>query len=171
MSGHSHWSSIRFKKGATDAKKGKVFSKLSKMISIAARAGTDPETNSKLRLAIEKAKAVNLPKTNIERAIKKGAGGDKEKLSQIDIEAYGPGGVGLIIETITDNKNRTLAEIKHILSRFGGKIGSSKWMFETKERPSYTIPVDAKTKEQLEKLFEALDEQKDIQEIYSNLGN
>lgn len=171
MSGHSHWSSVKFKKSITDAKKGKVFSKLSKMISIAARNGTDPQTNPKLRKTIEEAKKFEMPKANIEKAIKKGSGEDKENLLSLDIEAYGPGGVGLIIETITDNKNRTLAEIKHILTRFNGKIGTCRWMFKTKETPSQTISVDLKTKQQLEKLFEALDEQEDVQEIYSNLGN
>lgn len=165
MSGHSHWAGIRFKKGIADAQKGKVFSKLSKMISIAARSGTDPETNPKLRLAIEKARQVNMPKTNIQKALQK----QKGDLVQVDYEAYGPGGVALIIETVTDNKNRTLAEIKHILSRFNGKIGSCQWMFKTKEAPTYTISPDEKTRQQLEKLFSALDEQEDVQEIYSNL--
>ena len=178
MSGHSHWSSIKYKKQITDAKRGKIFSKAAKMIAIAARKGGDPEMNPDLRLAIEKAKAINMPNDNIERAIKKGTGKDKEgKLEKITYEAYGPSGTPLIIEVITDNRNRTLSEIKHILSNFGGKLaeaGSVKYLFEKKDGdwiPKYSVEVtEIKLKEQLEKLFEALDENEDINEIYSNIN-
>ena len=178
MSGHSHWSSIKHKKGATDIKRGKIFSKISRLISIAAREkGGDPESNPKLRVAINKAKEANMPKDNIERAIKKGSGQiEGVKMEEISYEAYGPAGIALIIDVITDNKNRALSEIKHILSRFDGKMaetGSVKYLFNKegeKWTPKYPIEItDKKTKSQLEKLFDALDENDDTQEIYSNL--
>lgn len=180
MSGHSHWSSIKHKKAITDARKGKVFSKVSKMISVAAREkGGDAETNPKLRLAIEKAKEVNMPKDNVERAIKKGAGElEGMQMEEFTYEAYGPGGVALIIECITDNKNRTLSDIKHILSQHDSKMagaGSVLYQFEQKEAvwtPKYPMTIsDEKTKKQLEKLFEALDENDDVNDIYSNIEN
>jgi len=137
MSGHSHWHSIKRQKQAADKKRGKVFSKISRQISVAAKeGGGDPETNSNLRLAIEKAKDFNMPKDNIERAVKKGTGElEGEKLDSFIFEAYGPEGVAIIIEGITDNKNRTVSEIKKILSQNNGKLadeGSVKWMFERK---------------------------------------
>ena len=137
MSGHSHFSKIKHKKSITDAKRGQVFSKMARVIAIAAReGGADPETNSKLRLTIEQAKAMNLPKDNIERAIKKGVGKTEgARLEEVLFEAYGPGGIAIIIEGITDNKNRALGEIKQILNQHNGKLageGSVKWLFERK---------------------------------------
>ena len=178
MSGHSHWSSIKHKKGATDLKRGKIFSKISRLISIASKEkGGDPESNPRLRVAIDKAKEANMPKDKIERAIKKGTGQlDGVKMEEIFYEAYGPAGIAIIIEGITDNKNRALAEIKHIISRFEGKLaetGSVQYLFDRKGEewiPKYPIEItDEKTKNQLEKLFDALDENDDVQEIYSNL--
>src|SRR4030066_2549888 len=123
MSGHSKWSQIKQKKAATDSKKGKVFSKLSKEISVAARiGGGNPERNSRLRLAMEKAREVNMPSDNIKRAIKKGTGElPGSHYEEIKYEGYGPGGVALIIETTTDNKTRTVSEIRHILPKHSGK--------------------------------------------------
>lgn len=137
MSGHSHWASIKHKKGAADEKRGKVFSKLARLISVAAKEkGGDPESNPKLRLAIEQAKSVNMPKDNIERAIKKGTGElEGEKLEEITFEAFGPGGIAIIIEGITDNKKRALEEVRQTLNRHQGKLageGSVKWLFERK---------------------------------------
>lgn len=137
MSGHSHFSTIKRKKELTDKKRGQIFSKVTRMITIAAReGGGDPATNSKLRLAIEAAKNANLPKENIERAIKRGTGElAGEKLEEVTFEAFGPGGIAIIIEGITDNKNRALGEIKQILSQNGGKLaneGSVRWLFEKK---------------------------------------
>ena len=137
MSGHSHFSTIKRKKEITDAKRGKVFSKLARQVLIAAKEkGGDIETNSSLRMIIEKAKGLNMPKDNIERAIKKGTGElEGEKLEEIMYEAYGTGGIAIIIEGITDNKNRTLSEVKQTLNQFQGKLadsGSVKWMFERK---------------------------------------
>lgn len=177
MSGHSKWSKIKHIKAVEDVKRGKIFSKMAKMIAVAARKGGNPDMNPGLRLAIEQAKSVNMPKENIERAIKKGTGEDKEgRLEEITYEAYGPNGTPLIIEVITDNKNRTLAEIKHILNSFNSKLaeaGSVKYLFGKKGEdwiPKYSTEVtDEKLKEQLEKLFDALDEQEDVKEIYSNI--
>lgn len=243
MSGHSHAKTILHKKQITDAKRGKIFSKLARLISVAAReGGGDPATNSKLRLAIEEARSFNLPKDNIERAIKRGTGelAGEEKLEEVVFEAYGPGGIAIIIEGITDNKNRTLGEIKQILNQNNGKLageGSVKWLFERrsclvvdsesqteelkdKEKLEleaieagaediywhdnlldvYTKPgdlekikksleakeikidsssldwvakemieVEEKEKESCQKLFEALDENDAVQDIYSNL--
>ena len=136
MSGHSHFSSIKHKKSLEDEKRGKIFSKMARMISVAAKEGTDPTSNSKLRQAMDEARSFNMPKDNIERAIKRGSGETKEgKFEEVNYEAFGPGGIAVIIETITDNKNRTLAEIKHILQKYNGKLaesGSVKWLFERK---------------------------------------
>ncbi len=134
MSGHSKWKQIKRQKGVADVKKGKVFSQISKMITIAAKNGGDPDFNPSLRIAIEKAKKENMPADNIEKAIKKGTGElEGSAIEEVLYEAYGPGGVALIIEATTDNSNRTVSEIKHILSRSGGRIGeagSVKWMFD-----------------------------------------
>ncbi len=137
MSGHSKWSQIKHKKAATDSKKGKVFSKLSKEISVAARiGGGNPEMNSRLRLAMEKAREVNMPFDNIKRAIQKGTGElPGSHYDEIMYEGYGPGGVALMIDTMTDNKTRTVSEIRHILSKHSGNMGEAgcvSWMFDKK---------------------------------------
>ncbi len=137
MSGHSKWAKTHRKKGVADAKRGAIFTKLANAITIAAKElGGDPETNFKLRLAIEKARQGNMPKDNIERAIKRGTGElNGAQIEEIIYEGFGPGGVALIIETLTDNKNRTVASVKHALSKHGGNLGSSNsvmWMFERK---------------------------------------
>lgn len=241
MSGHSHFKSIKYKKTAADAKKSKFFSKISREIAVAAReGGGNPEFNSKLRLVIERARSLNMPADNIDKAIKKGAGEiEGATLEEILFEAYGPGGIAILIEGIADNKNRALGEIKQILNQNGGKMvgeGSVKWMFDRKgcvtinsndqaekknkeeleltaieagaedifwqddfldvhtepeqlekvrknleekgikiESASLdwvakeTIALDEKSKELCQKLFEALDENEGVQEIYSNL--
>ncbi len=135
MSGHSKWSSIKHKKGAADAKRGKVFSKLIKEITVAARlGGGDPDGNPRLRTAISAAKAENMPKDNIERAIKKGTG-ELEGVSyeEASYEGYGPGGVAVLVDCLTDNKNRAVADVKHLFERNGGTLGEPgcvAWMFE-----------------------------------------
>jgi len=229
MSGHSHAKTVARTKNAEDAKRSKTFSKMARFIILAAKEGADPDSNYKLRMAIDQAKQVNMPKENIERAIKKGSGElAGENLEEVSFEALGPAGIALIIEGITDNKNRTLQEIKQILNQHNGKIageGSVKWMFERKgcivtekkeeielaaieagaedikEKEDcleiYTKPEDldrVKTnlekenikiesaelewvpkeeiegdKEKAEKLFEQLDENDAVQNIYSNL--
>ncbi len=136
MSGHSKWATTKRAKEGKDAKRSGLFTKLAKAISIAARDGGDPEMNFKLRMAIDRAKKLSLPKDNIDRAIKSGTvenGG--AIIEEITYEGYGPGGIALIIETITDNKNRTVGEVKHMLSKYGvnlGGSGSVMWMFDRK---------------------------------------
>jgi len=137
MSGHSKWSTIKRKKGAADAKRGIIFTRLSKDITVAARAlGGNPDMNPTLRLAVKKAKSANMPIANIERAIKKGTG-DLPGIKYEDslYECYGPSGVAILLEVLTDNKNRTVSEIKNILTKNGGNLGESgcvNWMFEKK---------------------------------------
>jgi YebC/PmpR family DNA-binding regulatory protein len=241
MSGHSHWATIKGKKEIADKKRGQSFSKTLRMISVAVKEGGDPETNSKLLLAMERAKEFNMPKETIERAIKRGAGELKGQiLEEFIYDAYGPGKIAILIEGITDNKNRAINEIKKILEANNGKLvtsGSVKWMFERKGcividselqnedlgdkeklelkvieagaqdllwRDNYLdiytkiedlekvkknledqgIKIDSSSldwiaKEEIEvkeeekkacqKLFEALDESEEVQEIYSNL--
>lgn len=135
MSGHSKWHKIRSQKGATDAKRGALFTQLARAITIAAREkGGDPAMNYQLKAAIEKAKAGNVPKDNIERAIKKGTGElESEALEEVVYEGYGPGGSAVLVESLTDNRNRTSADIKHLFSKYGGNLGGSGsvgWMFE-----------------------------------------
>src|ERR1700687_5407943 len=127
MSGHSHWATIKHKKGAVDAKRGKLWSKLSRAIIIAARhGGGDPNANLKLRYAIDKARSVSMPKDNIERAVKRGTG-ELEGLTfdEITYEGYGPGGVALLVDVLTDNRNRTAGEIRKTFEKSGGKMGSA----------------------------------------------
>lgn len=137
MAGHSKWKNIQHRKGRQDAIRGKLFAKLGREIYVAARQGDkDPANNQKLRLAIAKAKAQNMPNENIERAIKKAAGGgDGKEYEQITYEGYGPGGIAVMVETLTDNRNRTAADMRHIFSKRGGNLGESgcvSWMFDRK---------------------------------------
>ena len=135
MSGHSKWSTIKREKGAKDAKRGAVFTKIGNQIAIAARGGTDPTMNSALAMAIEKAKAANMPNTNIQRAIDRVSDKNAAVLEEITYEGMGPGGVGIIIETATDNKNRTFPEVRNALSKNGGRIadaGSVMFQFDRK---------------------------------------
>lgn len=137
MSGHSKWSTIKRKKGALDAKRGKMFTKLIKEITVAARmGGGDPESNPRLRAAIAAAKAENMPKDNIERATKKGTGElEGTQYEELVYEGYGPGGVAVLVEVLTDNKNRSIAEIRHIFTKHGGNLGENgcvSWMFDKK---------------------------------------
>jgi YebC/PmpR family DNA-binding regulatory protein len=127
MSGHSHWATIKHKKGAVDAKRGKLWSKLSRAIIIAARhGGGDPAMNLKLRYAIDKARSVSMPKDNIERAIKRGTGeGSDAIFEELTYEGYGPGGVAVLVDVLTDNRNRTSGEVRKIFERTGGKMGSA----------------------------------------------
>ncbi len=127
MSGHSKWSTIKRKKGAVDAKRGKLFTKLIREIASAAGlGGGDPTGNPRLRLVIEKARAANMPKDNIERAIKKGTGaGDAEHYEQVTYEGYGPGGVAVLVDALTDNRKRTAGEVRHVFSKYGGNLGAS----------------------------------------------
>ncbi len=136
MAGHSKWHNIKHKKGRQDAKKGKVFHKMTQEIILAARQGGDPDRNPRLRAAIDSAKYVNLPKDRIEYAIKKGTGEvGADNIQESVCEGYGPGGAALLVEVATDNKNRTVGEIRHLLSKNGGSLGESgcvAWMFDYK---------------------------------------
>ena len=152
MSGHSKWATIRRKKGALDAKRGKLFTKLIKELTIAAReGGGDPGGNPRLRLAVDNAKAANMPADNIERAIKKATGElEGTIISELTYEGYGPGGVALLVEVATDNKNRTVAEVRHIFSKNGGNMGESgsvAWMFEKKGLIS--LPTQGKSEDDI----------------------
>jgi len=237
MSGHSKWAQIKHKKAATDAKRGKLFTRLIKEITIAAKnGGGDPDGNARLRSAIAAAKAANMPADNIERAIKKGTGElPGVSYEEVTYEGYGHGGVAIIIETLTDNKNRTVADIRHIFSRFGGNMGETgcvSWMFnkvgliyipekgvnedglieialdagaadvqredeysevyteltdlfDVREKligakftvedaevtaiPQSYVELDAKNGEKLLKLLNAIEEQEDVQKVYSNM--
>lgn len=135
MAGHSKWANIKHKKEKEDARRGKLFTKLSRQISVAAReGGPDPAANARLRLAIEKARAVNMPMENIERAIKRGTGElEGANYEELIYEGYGPGGVAIMLEIMTDNRNRTASEVRHLFSRYGGNLGETgcvAWMFE-----------------------------------------
>lgn len=136
MSGHSKWSTIKHKKAATDAKRGKLFTRVAKEITIAARDGGDPEFNGRLRLAIDKAKAANMPKDNIERSIKRGTGElEGAELEELVYEGYALHGIGLLIEVVTDNRNRAVADIRHMLNKNGGSMagaGAVSWQFTRK---------------------------------------
>ncbi len=137
MSGHSKWSTIKRKKGANDAARGKLFTKLAREIQVAAREGADPSANIRLRLAVERARAVNMPKDNIERAIRRGAGLDKDaaEIEEVTYEGYGPHGVAILVECLTDNRNRTISEVRRAFTRAGGSLGepgSVAWQFTSK---------------------------------------
>lgn len=176
MSGHNKWAQIKHKKAITDSKKSKIFSKLVRFISVEARLSGGKDSPG-LRSAIEKAKKVNMPKDIIEKAVKK-ASEPSASMENITYEAYGPGGVGIIIETLTDSKNRTAQDIKHILVKNGfalAGIGSVVWSFvkeKTPEgliwKPTTLIPISDTDLELLEKLVDDLEENDDIQDVYTN---
>ena len=159
MSGHSKWSSIKHKKGAVDAKRGKLFSKLTRAIIVAAReGGADPAANLALQNAIEKARSYSMPKDNIERAIARGAGtsGDSEAFEHIAYEGYGPNGVAVIVEALTDNRNRTASDVRHVFTKNDGNLGTSgavAWLFERRG----VILVDAERFEEDDVVLAAAD--------------
>jgi len=179
MSGHSKWSTIKHKKGAADAKRGKIFTKIIKEITLAARlGGGDVEGNSRLRQAIAAAKAENMPKDNIEKAIKKGSG-DQEGAAayeEIVYEGYGPGGVAVLVEVMTDNKNRTVAEIRHMFSKHGGNLGENgcvAWMFEKKGNLIFSkddVDEDSLMELALEAGAEDVEEQESEYEVITEPG-
>ena len=153
MAGHSHWANIQRSKGANDKARGKLFGKLSRLIIVAARSGgADPDMNLRLRYAIDKAKAVSMPKDNIERAVKKGAGelNDGNSFDEVVYEGYAPGGTAVLCEILTDNRNRTAGEIRKAFDRFGGSLGTTgcvSYLFDTKG--VFTIPASATDEEAL----------------------
>lgn len=172
MSGHSKWSTIKRQKGIADIKKGKIFSKLAKAITLTAREGADPETNFKLRLEIEKAKQANMPKENIERALRRAQSKvGKGRLEEIVYEGYGPGGVAIIAEVATDNRNRTTAEMKQLFERGGGSLGAPGTVaYQFKPMGLITVEKNDKPDEQILKIIdlgvEDVEEAKDVLEVY-----
>ena len=155
MSGHSKWHTIKHKKGAADAKRGKIFTRIIKELTVAARSGGgDPDSNPRLRTIITEAKSVNMPAENIKRAIRRGTGEEPGmSYEEVMYEGYGPGGAALLVDVLTDNKNRTVGEIRHILSKNGGNLGAENsvaWMFD---RKGYIVVEKSKAEE--EKLMEA----------------
>ncbi|HDR90659.1 MAG TPA: YebC/PmpR family DNA-binding transcriptional regulator [candidate division Zixibacteria bacterium] len=179
MSGHSKWASIKHKKAAEDAKRGKIFTKIIKEITVAARmGGGDPDGNPRLRTAVDAAKSANMPKSNIENAIKKGTGELPGVVyEEITYEGYGPAGVALLIETMTDNKNRTVAEIRHLLDKHGGNLGETgcvNWMFDHKGL--IRVPKEGISEEDIfEKAIEAgaedVQDGDDFWEIYTSVSD
>lgn len=158
MAGHSKWANIKHRKGAADAKRGKIFTRIAKEITIAARdGGGDPDANPRLRLAIQQARAANMPNDNIDRATKRGTGElEGQKLEEAMFEGYGPGGIAILIESVTDNRNRTVADIRHVLSRHGGSMaeaGAVAWNFTRKS----VIALDKEGKTEDDVLMAVLD--------------
>jgi len=170
MSGHNKWSQIQHQKSAVDKKRGVLFSKVLKAITIAARDEASPQFNPRLRSLIEKARENNVPQENIERAIKK-ISDNKELLEEIMIEAYGPASIAMIIECITDNHNRTISEVKHLLSENEAKmaeVGSVKWAFDG-DKPKFPQEISNEEKEKISNLIQKLEERDDVQKIITNL--
>ncbi len=173
MSGHNKWSKIKHKKAATDAQKSKIFSKLVKLIQVEAKASGGDINSPALKSAIEKARKANMPSDNIDRAVKKGTSSDVV-MEPVVYEAYGPGGVAMIIDGLTDNRNKTAQEVRHILTRNGLSIaesGSASWAF-TKTGAEYIAntmtEISDEDGEKLNKIIEELEECDDVQEIYTN---
>lgn len=175
MSGHNKWSKIKNKKAVTDAQKSKVFSKLVRFITVESKKAKGDVNSPGLRSAILKAKEENVPNDNIERAIKKGTGSDAGEMEQITYEAYGPGGCALIIEALTDNRNKAAQEVKHILTKNGFELaapGSAAWAF-TKTvdggwNPNMNIQIGEADGEKLNILIEELEDNDEVQEVYTN---
>ena len=148
MSGHSKWAQIKRQKGVNDSRRGQLFTKLTREVTIAAReGGPDPDANFRLRLAIQRARQINMPAENIQRAVQRatGAGDDQQQLEEITYEGYGPGGVAIYVEVLTDNRNRTVAEVRNVFTRNGGNLGengSVAWLFEP--RGYISVPIDGK---------------------------
>jgi YebC/PmpR family DNA-binding regulatory protein len=174
MAGHNKWSKIKHKKGAEDAKRSKVFSRLAHQISVEARQAGGDTASPALRSVIEKARQANMPAANIERALKKGSGKDALDTEEVVYEAYGPGGVAMIIVGLTDNKNRTSQEVKHALSKHNSSLGangSALWAFEKDAdgyAPQVSVPLEGADHEKLGALVEALEENDDIENVYTN---
>ena len=177
MSGHNKWSKIKHKKAATDAAKSKVFSKHAALIAMESRKANGDTNSPGLAAAIERAKKDSMPKDNIERAVAKGAGVGGSALEEVMFEGYGPGGVALLIQAVTDNNNRTAAEIRHIFSKSGfemGTPGSAAWAFQ-KDVDRYTpitpVELDDSTGEKLAEFIEKLEESDDVTNVYTTADN
>lgn len=174
MSGHNKWSKIKHKKAASDAQKSKEFGRLAKLIAVEAKAAGGDVNSPGLKAAIDKAKAANMPKDNIERAVQKGSSADSAAMTAITYELYGPGGVAILVDTLTDNNNRTNQELKHLVSKLGYQIaepGSASWAF-TKENREWVattfVDVADEDADKLETLIDTLRDHDDVQEVYTN---
>ena len=172
MSGHNKWSQIKHRKGAVDQKRSKLFSILARVIAVEAKKTHGDRNSPGLRTAIEKARAANLPNENIDRAITNATGANAENLQEVLYEAYGPGGVAILINGITANKNRTSQEIKHILTGVGASLaapGAAAWAFAD-GKPTTTIPSTPELKKQIGNLVELLEEHEEVQTVSINLA-
>jgi len=180
MSGHSKWAQIKRAKGANDAARGRMFTKIGKEILVAVKlGGSNPDSNSRLRDVIAKAKACNMPNDNIQRSIKNAANSaDKASYESITYEGYGPNGVAVLVQCLTDNKNRTAGEVRHAFEKSGGSLGVSgsvAYIFdmltedgETIVIPSFTVTISPEKEAAFERLLDTLDENDDVQEVYHN---
>lgn len=174
MSGHNKWSKIKRQKGASDAAKSDAWGKLGKRIAVESKLARGDVNSPALRAMIERAKKENMPKENIERAVQKGVAADAASLEQITYETYGPGGAAIIIEAVTDSRNRTAQEIKHLLSKHGlvpASPGSAMWAFEkTAEgfEPKTTVPLSGEDGAKLSEVLAAIEEQDDVEDVYTN---
>ncbi len=174
MSGHNKWSKIKHKKAVTDAQKSKIFSKYARLISVESKKAGGDTSSPNLKAVIENAKKENMPSGNIQRAVQKGVGDNAETLEEVVYETYGPGGVAIILEGVTDNNNRTSAEIKHLLSQHNCSLaspGSALWAFEKKDgewEALSNMKISEPEKESLLQLMEILEDHDDIQNIYTN---
>lgn len=175
MSGHNKWSKIKNKKAVTDAQKSKIFGKLVRFIAVESKKAKGDINAPGLRTAIEKAKEANVPSDNIDRAVKKGVGGEGGEMEQITYEAYGPGGCALIIEALTENRNKAAQEIKHILSKNGYELavpGSAAWAFKkissNEWAPQNTMTISEEDGTKLQTLIEELEENDEVQDVFTN---
>jgi YebC/PmpR family DNA-binding regulatory protein len=174
MSGHSKWSQIKHKKAVVDAKRSKEFGKLGKLIAVESRLAAGDLSSPSLKTIIDKAKAANMPKENIERAVQKGKGGSGATLESITYELYGPGGVAILVDTLTDSRNRTVQELKHLVSKLGCQLaepGAASWAFTKQDMEwvaTTTIPVEDDAADALEALVDALTAHEDVGEVYTN---
>lgn len=174
MSGHNKWSKIKHKKAAEDAKKSKEYSKFARLLTLESKKAQGNVESPGLRKAIDRARAINMPASNIERAVKKGTGQESAHLEEVIYEAYGPGGSALIIHGSSDNKNRTSAEIKHLLAKYATSLaakGSASWAFEHTDdewSPKTLVSLSRDDKSKLNSLVEELEEHNDVQSIYTN---
>ncbi|MBL4644728.1 MAG: YebC/PmpR family DNA-binding transcriptional regulator [Candidatus Pacebacteria bacterium] len=177
MSGHNKWSKIKHKKAATDAAKSKIFGKMARLIAIESKKANGDTSSAGLRAAIDSAKAVSMPKDNIDRAVAKGSSEESVALESMLYEMYGPGGTAVLIEIVTDNRNRTGAEIRHMLSKLGYELatpGSAAWAFTKSANiadgwdANSTVEISGEDGTKLEALMEALDEHDDVQDVYTN---
>lgn len=174
MSGHNKWSKIKHKKAATDAKKGKIFSKHSALITMEVKKAGGNVDSANVVAAVERAKRDSMPKENIERALAKGSGSGADALQEVVFEGYGPGGVAILIKAVTDNNNRTAPEIRHIFSKAGqelGAPGSAMWAFKKTDDgyvPTSPMELDDATGEKLADFIEAIEEQDDVTDVFSS---